>query len=236
MPMMTSRSDMLPQSGNAAAGGEHPVSRLIFSSIGAPEEETSKDAGAHSQETALREQIFVLQQQLRTQEEAAAAQLEEARRSARREREGELTSALEQKLQEERTAIARVTEAFAQERTRYFAAVEMEVVKLALAIAARILHREATMEPLLLAGAVHVALGKIQGEGETTLRVPAEDLAAWKARLAEACPSLNVLPEAALERGTCLLESPVGTVDFGIAAQLAEIERGFFDLLERRPA
>jgi len=37
-------------------------------------------------------------------------------------------------------------------------AVEHEVVKLALAVAARILRREAQMDPLLLTGAVRVAL------------------------------------------------------------------------------
>jgi flagellar assembly protein FliH len=41
-------------------------------------------------------------------------------------------------------------EQFRGARERYFAEVEQEVVKLALAIAARVLHREAQMDPLLL--------------------------------------------------------------------------------------
>ena len=48
-----------------------------------------------------------------------------------------------------------------QERDRYLHAVEHEVVKLALAVAARILRREAQMDPLLLTGAVRVALGQL---------------------------------------------------------------------------
>jgi flagellar assembly protein FliH len=236
MPMMTSRSDPLPWDGQAHPGSAQPVSKLLFSSIETPEELTVAGGTEDPQEAALREHITALQQQLATQAQATAAHLEETHQRGRRERESELAVALEQTLKAERASIARVEEAFTQERTRYFAAVEMEVVKLSLAIAARILHREAALEPLLLAGAVHVALGKIQDGGKTTLRVPPEDLAAWKTRFEDICPNLSVVPEQQLELGSCLLESPVGTVDFGVAAQLAEIERGFFDLLQRRPA
>ena len=45
---------------------------------------------------------------------------------------------------------AKLFSQFAQERDRYFATVEKEVVKLALAIAARILRRESQMDPLLV--------------------------------------------------------------------------------------
>ena len=50
---------------------------------------------------------------------------------------------------------------FAEERDRYLNAVEQEVVKLALAVAARILRREAQMDLLPLTGAARVALGQL---------------------------------------------------------------------------
>jgi hypothetical protein len=34
--------------------------------------------------------------------------------------------------------------------------------------------------------------------------------------------------------GECVLEAHPGSVDLGVRAQLEEIERGFFDLLEQR--
>ena len=58
---------------------------------------------------------------------------------------------------------AELCESFAEERDRYLHAVEQEVVRLALAVAARILRREAQMDPLLLTGAVRVALGQLSG-------------------------------------------------------------------------
>jgi flagellar assembly protein FliH len=132
---------------------------------------------------------------------------------------------------------ARLAEDFQVERNRYFETVEQEVVKLALAIAARILRREAQADPLLLTGAVRVALGQLSGATQVRLRVPAEDLELWRETIAH-LPRLAVRPAVVadddLESGECRLENEMGSVDLGIRAQLGEIERGFFDLTEHR--
>ena len=65
---------------------------------------------------------------------------------------------------------AGLMESFTQERDHFLQKVEHEVVKLALAIAARILRREAQMDPLLLSGAVRVALGQLSGSTQVRLR------------------------------------------------------------------
>ena len=123
-------------------------------------------------------------------------------------------------------------EAFAEERDRYLHHVEREVVELALAVAARILRREAQMDPLLLTGAVRVALGQLSGSTEVRVRVPAGDLALWKETLA-VLPNLRIKPQVApgegMRLGDCVIETELGSVDLGIRAQLGEIERGFFD-------
>ncbi len=126
---------------------------------------------------------------------------------------------------------------FLGERDRYFARVEREVVELALAIAARILQREAQLDPLLLSGAVRVALGQL---GETTsvqLRVPVSAHALWSETL-RLMPNLPVYPEliadSEMQEGDAVLETRLGRVDLGVRAQLKEIERGFFDLLSHR--
>ena len=66
------------------------------------------------------------------------------------------------------------------ERERYFSEVEGEVVRLALGIAERVLHREARMDPLLLAASVRLALEKLAGESGTVLRVPIGTADAWR--------------------------------------------------------
>jgi flagellar assembly protein FliH len=133
-------------------------------------------------------------------------------------------------------SVARAVESFHSDRARYFAGVEREVVELALAIAARVLHRESQMDPLLLSGAVRVALGQLSESTEVLLRVPAAEAALWK-DLVQVMPLAlrpAVQPDDLLEATECRLESSLGTVNLGIRAQLEEIERGFFDLLEQR--
>lgn len=121
---------------------------------------------------------------------------------------------------------------FSSECEHYLLAVEHEVVRLALAVAARILRREAQMDPLLLTGAVRVALGQLAATSEIRLRVPAREADLWKETIA-LLPNLTVKPVVVAEEGMllgdCAIESKVGTVDLGIRAQLGEIERGFFD-------
>ena len=127
---------------------------------------------------------------------------------------------------------AELIESFAQERERFLHAAEHEVAELALAVAARILRREAQMDPLLLTGAVRVALGQLSVSTQVTLRVPPAELALWTESLA-LLPNLAVRPSVVagegMRLGDCVIETVLGSVDLGIRSQLGEIERGFFD-------
>jgi flagellar assembly protein FliH len=127
---------------------------------------------------------------------------------------------------------AKLVADFSAERDRYLHAVEQEVVKLALAVSARILRREAQMDPLLLLGAVRVALGQLAAGSEVRLRVPAGELELWNEAVALA-PNLGVRPTVlagdGMRLGECVIESRAGGVDLGVRSQLGEIERGFFD-------
>jgi flagellar assembly protein FliH len=134
--------------------------------------------------------------------------------------------------QERMQQAARLIESFTQARENFLQEVEHEVVKLALAVAARILRREAQMDPLLLTGAVRVALGQLSGSTQVRLRVPPADLDLWSEAIA-LLPHLAVKPMVlageGMRLGDCTIETELGTVDLGIRAQLGEIERGFFD-------
>ena len=127
---------------------------------------------------------------------------------------------------------ARLAENFAAERARYFEKVEREVVRLALAIATRILRRESQADPLLLSGAVRVALGQLSASTQVQLRVPASELDLWKDTMAH-LPNLPVKPEVVAGEGMgvgeCVLDAELGSADLGIESQLEQIENGFFD-------
>jgi flagellar assembly protein FliH len=150
-------------------------------------------------------------------------------RQAEREAQAAALTAEAERYKRQLTALAAK---FSEERDRYLAAVEQEAVKLALAVAARILRREAQMDPLLLTGAVRVALGQLAGSSEVEVRVPAAELELWKEAITH-LPHVAMKPAVTagegMRLGDCVIESKVGTVDLGVRSQLAEIERGFFD-------
>jgi flagellar assembly protein FliH len=166
--------------------------------------------------------------------QAVAAAREQGRREERQAMEQE-ANAGQQRLQAQ---ILQSLEQFRLERQSYFHNVEGEVVRLALAIAARVLHREAHLDPLLLAGAVRVALEKLGDSSRVVMRVPPREVEPWK-EFFRTGSNLRIQPgvleDPSLSPGECLLATELGTIELGVRAQLEEIEKGFFDLLDRRP-
>lgn len=213
------------------------VARLEFEAVEDPDA-AGRGLGTRMDIAAsLKQEIATLEAEIHRQADALPAKLDEARRLARLLARRDWEQELEQRLAEDRAMVLKACEEFQRERTRYFAAVEAQVVKLALAIAARVLHREAKMDPLLLSGAVRVALEKVEEESETRLRVPGNEVAMWSAEFESAGDGkVRVVGDDGMARGECMLETSVGTVELGIESQLGEIERGFFDLMQRRPA
>jgi flagellar assembly protein FliH len=172
-------------------------------------------------------------------EDEVRAKEEQARALGIREGEAQARAKFERQLAAEREALAKALEDFAREREGYFCRVEGEVVKLAVGIARKILHREVQVDPLLLAGVVRVALEKITAGTSVRLRVHPDHVYAWHdffANQQERRPAPELLGDASLGLGQCVLETALGTTELTLEAQLAEIERGFFDLLAQRPA
>ena len=127
---------------------------------------------------------------------------------------------------------------FSDQRALYFRSVEGEVVQLALAIARKILQREAELDPALLSALVRIALDRMQCGSTARIRVPAEDVALWR-RLGEnnhgSSPRWEVEPDAALSPGDCIVETELGKANFGFEAQLRDVEESFAQLLAHRP-
>jgi flagellar assembly protein FliH len=184
-------------------------------------------------DTRIRELKAEQEQYKRNLQLELNAARKEAYEAGRKSKENEHSAALA-------AASSRLEEAieeFRLSRDQYLGQVEREVVELALAIAERILHRQAQMDPLLLSGAVRVALGQLAETTEVRLKVPVAEREMWEEML-RLMPNLPLRPELAVDErmgsGECTIETHLGSVDIGVRAQLAEIERGFFDLLEHR--
>jgi flagellar assembly protein FliH len=174
-----------------------------------------------------------------TADNSKAIELAEKRGYERGVRDGleQVRVASESQVNAARGQIATAIEQFKAERNSYFERTEPEVVQLALAIARKILHREAQMDPLLLTGVVHVALEKLDAGSRVRLRANPADVRRWSDSFAEwnttAAP--EIIGDPALQPGECALETELGSTHLNLDTQLKEIEQGFLDLLEQRP-
>lgn len=170
--------------------------------------------------------------------EQSAQREKAAHELGRREGEAEARAALEKELGRNREAMAEMITAFARERESFYEKVEPEVVNLALNIARKILHREAQIDPLLLAGLVRVALEAIEFSTQVTVRVHPRLLPSWKdyfARQIDPRDLPDLVEDPTLEEGRCVMETHLGKTELGWEVQLKEIERGLLDLLAQRP-
>ena len=143
----------------------------------------------------------------------------------------------EQKLKAVKSAMAKAVQEFAAQRADYFARVEAEVVQLSLSIATKILRREAQVDPMLVATLVRMTVEKMREGFSVTARVSPGCGDEWK-RYFAGFPNLAgvmVVEEPQVREQDCVLETELGSANFGIDAQLKEVERGFFDLLALRP-
>ena len=154
------------------------------------------------------------------------------------ETEQRLRKEYEQKLLAARSPIASAIAGFEEQRDQYFAQVETEVVKLALAIAAKILHREAQVDPMLVAALVRLAMENMREGSSVIVRVAPGKAEAWRHYFAGSATAsrVSVTEDPRLGDQDCLMETELGSSDFGLDKQLKEVERGFFDLLALRPA
>ena len=187
--------------------------KLSPSEVGTPLDERRKAEPDHERESQLRE--LGRRQGLAEAHETFATQLGSAR-----------------------TAIAHALADFSRERTAYYRRVESEAVQLALAIARKVIHRESQVDPLLLMGIVRVALEQVEGATSVSLAVPASQAAEWQKFLAttlDAGDMPEILEDPTVASGQCILRTSLGTAEFGLEAQLKEIEKGLMDLLAARP-
>lgn len=171
--------------------------------------------------------------------ESDIAQLEQKARDAGRQiGEKQAREQYQSQLQELRAGIASALTEFNGERLQYYRRIESEVVQLALSIARQILHREAQVDPRLLAGLVRVMLDKMETASNTTVRVNPQEVSDWQNYFlghieAERRPQLVADPNLPLRQ--CRLETSLGTVNLGMEVQLKEMEKGLMDLLAERP-
>jgi flagellar assembly protein FliH len=162
--------------------------------------------------------------------------LEQARREARAEGEAigasKAAAALEQAFQ----SFGQLIHDLAGQRQRLRSEAEQDTVKLAIAIARRVIHRELTIDPEAMLGLIHAAFAKLNARETHRLRVsePDADLIQRHRDSLNLPPAVEVVAESSLPPGSAIFETARGELDASVGTQLAEIDRGLTDLLRRQ--
>jgi flagellar assembly protein FliH len=177
---------------------------------------------------ALQQRQDELQREIdRRVQEARAAGFQEGMAAARAAATVEFT-ALQTKLAESIAAMAEL-------RPRLRRQAEGDLVKLSLAIARRILHRELSVDPEAMRGLIQAALGKLQAQEISRVRIHPSQEAVVRSVLqgrSQASP-VQVQTDPSLDRGAIIFETVRGNLDASAETQLREIEQGLIDRLER---
>lgn len=114
---------------------------------------------------------------------------------------------------------------------------EEQIVRLALAVARKILHVELRTQPEALVGILHDALSRLDPQDEVVVRVHPMDLEMiqqWRSRLIqgmESVRSLRIEEDEGLSRGDAVVECSLGELDLRIDRQIQEIEKAFNRIL-----
>ena len=108
-------------------------------------------------------------------------------------------------------------------------AMEEQTVRLALEISRKIVQRELTMDPDIVAALATVALKRVLSHQSITLRVSRQDFDHVRAAVAAANPAISVKDDATLERGDFVVDTAQTHLDGRVASQIETIGRVLFD-------
>jgi len=132
--------------------------------------------------------------------------------------------------------LSRSIEEIAGFRARLRREAEADTIKLALAIARRVLRRQLAIDPEALHGLVLGALEKLEGQEVSRVRVHPAHAALVKGCLEQVSTGsrVEILPDPSRELGSVMFETQRGNLDASIDSKLQEIERGLADCLRRQ--
>jgi flagellar assembly protein FliH len=117
-------------------------------------------------------------------------------------------------------------------RARLRQAAEADLVRLALAIARRILRREIGVDSEALTALVRHAIERVNGRDVARIRTHPEHVPAIRQYLAARQQTVAAVEaDASLAPGSVVFDTAMGTLDASVDTQLAEIENGLVDRL-----
>jgi len=183
-----------------------------------------------AEETAPAENQLLQQDRERIEQEAYQRGFAEGKSAGQQQAKAELQPVLDQ--------LGKSLATLTSLRSRIRSEAEGDLLKLAISIARRVLHRELTLEPESIEGLIRVALEKLHSRELCRIRVHPDQESAIRNGLERFSNSQKVelVADSSMQCGDVIFETAHGNLDASIESQLREIERGFADRLRRVPA
>lgn len=125
-------------------------------------------------------------------------------------------------------------------RRRVLASMEPEIVHLAVDIAEKIVGMELSTGREIITGIVRQALATLKERDEVVIRVNPSEVDAIKANqpayeaMIEGLKRFEVVPDGAIEAGSCSIETSLGNVDARINTQLEAVRAGLDEMAKIR--
>ncbi|MBV9267786.1 MAG: hypothetical protein JO061_16575 [Acidobacteriaceae bacterium] len=193
-----------------------------------------RTAGGHfQQESVLQQEIQTLQARMAELEAAAERRVRETREAAYKEGEAAGRNQGTAQVQPVLDKLAQSIREIVDMRPKLRHEAETDVVKLALAIAKKVLHRELVAEPEALLGLIRVSMDKIRVNEIVRVRTNPQHHGPIQAAIARFSmgAKVEILADAKLPLGGIVIETTRGEFDASVDMQLKEIERGLTDRL-----
>lgn len=224
---------VLKRSGVLAEPVRWPAAQDLAYSPNEPEM-VETDAGrlrAHMAQQAA--EIHALKAELEQSRQGADRRSQEAMERGRSEGNSAARQAMSERLEAELAQAARLIDELISSGPRLRHRSEEDLVRLAVAIARRVLHREITVDPDALAGLVKAAFSRLDQREVIQARTdPTTEPSMQRIfKMLDGTRRIKLVVDASLRPGSLILETSRGYLDASVETQLDEIERGFIDIV-----
>ena len=129
---------------------------------------------------------------------------------------------------------------FARQRRELLSDLQPYVVRIAVEIARRIVHRELSTDPGMVTRIAQSALEQIGAAGNVRVRAHPLDVQVLQRSIMEIvsapdeAAAIEFVPDGSIERGGCVVDSDKGIVDARLHTQFEEMQTSLLEALETR--
>lgn len=191
-------------------------------------------AGLKAQIKRQAEEIAGLKSEMERVRQEAERRVREATEAGRTEGNSAARQAMSQRLETELARAAKVLQEVTGAGPKLRRQAEEDLVRLAVAIARRVLRRELTVDSEAMLGLVKAAFARIDHREVFQARTdPSSEQAVQRIiQSADVGRRVKLVADPSLQPGSLVLETSRGQLDASVETQLDEIQRGFIDLVQ----